>query len=294
MGSTDAWSNRQVHVKSSTSLSAMSRRSMLSSSVGITSTIAAAGLPANAAEEEENFASIAARAAKISKEKEQGAEGNNSDATTPKAAVSKSTQTAYDFMLPVAGEKVSFGEIVRQDEEHERVKAVLVVNMKQDDPIARKDIPALMAMATKYGKDGEFAVMLAPTDQGYYEPDTSALIRLKLASEYGYGINPSTSLTDKMILLGTGSDPFWRWLQGNCRTPSGLGRIEGNFEKFLLDGKTGQPLRRYPRKYKPYDIKDDIEALLAGRPIPPAGANFREEWRMATKDAERDTYRFQK
>jgi hypothetical protein len=65
-----------------------------------------------------------------------------------------------------------------------------------------------------------------PTDQGYYEPDTSALIRLKLASEYGYGINPATVLTDKVNLLGTGAHPFWRWLEGNCRTPAGLGKIQ--------------------------------------------------------------------
>mmetsp|Transcript_10827 Transcript_10827/g.16636 ORF Transcript_10827/g.16636 Transcript_10827/m.16636 type:complete len:310 (+) Transcript_10827:159-1088(+) len=288
VGFVNAWSSRQVNVKS-TSLSAVSRRSILSSAT--ITTIVAAGLqPANAGDDEESFSSIAARAAKMSKERES--EGSN----TPSAATSgnKPSQIAYDFKLPVAGEKVSFGDIVRQDEERERVKAILVINMKQDDPIARKDIPELISMAARYGKNGEFVVLLSPTDQGYYEPDTSALIRLKLASEYGYGINPATTLTDKMNLLGTGADPFWRWLEGSCRTPAGLGRIEGNFEKFLLDGRTGLPVRRYPRKYMPYDIRDDIEALLAGRPIPPAGANFREEWRMAANDAERDTYRFQK
>ena len=44
----------------------------------------------------------------------------------------------------------------------------------------------------------EFAVICTPSDQGYYEPDTSELIRLKLASEYGYGLNPATFLTDKV------------------------------------------------------------------------------------------------
>jgi glutathione peroxidase-family protein len=147
---------------------------------------------------------------------------------------------------------------------------------------------------TRYGREGEFAVILCPTDQGYFEPDTSALIRLKLASEYGYGINPSTVLTDKVNMLGTGAHPFWRWLQGNCRAPSGLGRIEGNFEKFLVDARSGIPIRRYPRKYKPLDIKNDIEAIIAGRPLPPAGANYNEQWRQASVDMERDTYRFQK
>lgn len=132
------------------------------------------------------------------------------------------------------------------------------------------------------------------SDQGYYEPDTSTLIRLKLASEYGYGINPATTVTDKVNLLGTGAHPFWRWLESTCRTPAGLGRIEGNFEKFLLDGRTGLPLRRYPRRYAPLNIGEDIEAVISGRPLPPARANYLEEWRQAAAEAERETYRFQK
>ena len=157
-----------------------------------------------------------------------------------------------------------------------------------------KDIPEFISLASKYGRSGEFAVVMTPTDQCYYEPDTSALIRLKLASEYGYGINPATVVTDKVNLLGKNAHPFWRWLQKNCRTPAGLGRIEQNFEKFLLDGRTGMPLRRYPRKYMPLDIKNDIEAVIAGRPLPPAGANYLEQWRQAAVEAERDTYRCQK
>lgn len=69
---------------------------------------------------------------------------------------------------------------------------------------------------------------------------------------------------------------------------------QANFEKFLVDGRTGKPLRRYPRKYQPYDIADDILALIQGKPLPPAGSNFKEEWRNAAKEAENDTYRFQK
>lgn len=44
----------------------------------------------------------------------------------------------------------------------------------------------------------------------------------------------------------------------------------------------------------PLDIKDDIEAVLANRPLPPAVANYAEEWRAAAAEAERDTYRFEK
>ena len=241
----------------------------------------------------DDFAAIAARASQISKRLDV-------DATVTATQRSSSDQrTAYDFALPMEGEPVPFADLVHQEFSPDKgatIKAIVVVNIKQDDPVARKTIPELMSLATKYGRgsNGALAVVACPSDQGYYEPDTSTLIRLKLASEYGYGINPSTIITDKVILLGTGSHPFWRWLQGTCRAPSGLGRIEGNFEKFLIDGRTGQPVRRYPRKYQPLNMADDIEALIAGRPLPPARANWQEEWRQAAVDAEHDTYRFEK
>lgn len=284
---------------------------------------------------EESFASIAARASQISKEIDK----ENAQVA---ANIRKSEKTVYDFELPIEGKAVKFADIINQEfyDDGVKVKAIVVVNIKQDDPVARKTIPELISLATKFRyRDGALAIVCCPTcvytclianvarklsivarhlltcptclfllfsplcislslhysDQGYYEPDTSTLIRLKLASEYGYGINPATVVTDKVNLLGTGAVPFWRWLESTCRTPAGLGRIEGNFEKFLLDGRTGLPLRRYPRRYSPLNIADDIEAVVSGRPrLPPAKANYLEEWRQAAAEAERDTYRFQK
>ena len=78
----------------------------------------------------------------------------------------------------------------------------------------------------RFGKSGDFAVIISPTDQGYFEADTSALLRLKVQSEYGYGSTPGTILTDKVNLLGSGAHPFWRWLEGSCRTPQGLGKVQ--------------------------------------------------------------------
>lgn len=262
-------------------------------------------------DDNESFASIAERANKMSKEMDainpQSQRRMASDST-----LRPTNLTIYDFALPIAGTPTPLADIIRQEFNSKqvtipsknetvyyqdvKVKAIIVVNIKQDDPVARKAIPELIALAAKYGRgaDYELAIIACPTDQGYYEPDTSQLLKLKLASEYGYGINPSTVVTDKVNLLGTGAVPLWRWLQNVCRTPSGLGRIQGNFEKFLIDGRSGLPLRRYPRKYRPINMMEDIEAVIAGKPLPPAQAGYLEEWRMAIADSERDTYRFEK
>lgn len=256
------------------------------------------------------FEGIAARAARVSQEvteKEKAQQQVNAAEEQRRENLAQKIKddprTIYDFELPVGGKAREVGDLVGQTFETpeeggptmgKTVKAILVVNIKQDDPIARKNIPELIALASKFGKNGEFAVIISPTDQGYYEPDTSGLLRLKVQSEYGYGEVPGTILTDKVNLLGSGAVPFWRWLEGSCRTPSGLGKIQANFEKFLVDGRTGKPLRRYPRKYQPYDIADDIAAVIAGKSLPPAASNFKEEWRNAAKEAENDTYRFQK
>lgn len=241
--------------------------------------------------------SIAERAARLSREMGENALKNNNANIAPPAdseriitEKSTDTRTIYDFSVPIAGVETPITSFVGPD-----AKAVLVINIKQDDPYARKNIPALIALATKYGPKG-LVIIAVPTDQGYYEPDTSVLIRLKLNSEYGYGINPAAVLTDKMNILGTAAHPFMRWLQANCRTPQGLGKIQGNFEKFLIDASTGLPLRRYPRKYLPYDMNEDIEALVLRdkHTLPPASVAYREEWRGSIKEADTDTYRFQK
>lgn len=270
------------------------RRSFLTTAASIvaTTTGSVLGTAQQArAEGEESFADIAARASQIAKDLEK------EDAVTA-AIVRKTDKTVYNFDLPVQGTPTPFQELIRQefnDDGVPKVKAVIVVNIKQDDPIARKIIPELISLATRYGRSSpDLAVVACPTDQGYYEPDTSQLVRLKLASEYGYGINPATVITDKVNLLGSGAHPFWRYIQSTCRNPMGLGRIEGNFEKFLIDGRTGLPVRRYPRKYSPLNMSDDIEAVIAGRPLPPARANYLEEWRAAAIESERDTYRFEK
>ena len=111
-------------------------------------------------EGESSFAAIAARASQISKEIDK----ENAQVA---ANVRKSEKTAYDFELPVEGNPVKFADIIKQEfyDDGVKVKAILVVNIKQDDPVARKTIPELISLATKYARnrDGALAIVCCPT-----------------------------------------------------------------------------------------------------------------------------------
>ena len=139
--------------------SLVQRRDVLASA-GAAMTVFLVGGSARADEEADSFAAIAARASKISKEIDK----ENAQIA---ATVRKSEKTAYDFELPVDGETLKFADVIKQEffDDGVKVKAILVVNIKQDDPVARKTIPELISLATKYGRnrDGALAVVCCPT-----------------------------------------------------------------------------------------------------------------------------------
>ena len=54
------------------------------------------------------------------------------------------------------------------------------------------------------------------------------------------------------------------------------------------------PIRRYPRKYDPLTLEEDIKALLSSVPLPTARGNYLEEWRDAAREADTSEYAFKK
>lgn len=100
------------------------------------------------ANDDESFASIAERAAKMSQAVQQEEAEQQQQSSLGSSQKSADLRTAYDFSLPVAGIQTPFKELIRNQDN--TVKAILVVNIKQDDPVARKNIPELIALAAKY------------------------------------------------------------------------------------------------------------------------------------------------
>ena len=124
------------------------------------------------------FESIAARAAKVSEEVQQAEAAKEATNEAAKQrnreaaqALKNDKRTIYDFTLPINGKAREVSEILGQTFDNgdnsdgwsdgsdggmdysttlgSRVKAILVVNIKQDDPLARKNIPELIALVTK-------------------------------------------------------------------------------------------------------------------------------------------------
>ena len=102
----------------------------------------------------ESFESIAARASQLSSEID--AQGSDESVSVePKTPSTKAkpvdTRTIYDFSIPVSGKQISIRDLVTREINGEKKtpKAILVVNIKQDDPIARKNIPELITLGAR-------------------------------------------------------------------------------------------------------------------------------------------------
>jgi len=79
-------------------------------------------------------------------------------------------------------------------------KATIVLNMKLDDPQTATQFPAILEIYKKYSKDG-LAVLVFPTEQGYFEPDDDETCRLKAKEYYGFGDYPRAVVFDKVIFF---------------------------------------------------------------------------------------------
>lgn len=77
-----------------------------------------------------------------------------------------------DATFNIAGRKKKVSKLLGE-------KATIVMNIKLDDPESTVQLPALRSLMAQYVDQGLNAI-LVPTDQGDYEPDDSATVRIKV------------------------------------------------------------------------------------------------------------------
>lgn len=218
------------------------------------------------------------------------AEGEPSDegagepmARAPAAAAATMEEKPFpEFEVPYKRKPVPWSKF--------RGKAMIVCNVKNDDPEALKQYPALAYLNKKYYTDG-LRILAFPTDQGWYEPEVSEIVRQRALQAFGFGQFPYAVVFDKVDILGSTSHPLYNYLMRALPNPNGKSSVTLNFEKFLVDG-SGKPVRRYPRKYSGFQMERDVEALLAGEPLPEESDAFLTAWKDAEREAIKSEYSF--
>lgn len=201
------------------------------------------------------------------------------------AAATPAGPSAFDFDVQFRGEPRDIKPFLGKG-------ASIFINPKFADPISLDQMPAITAMADKYKEKG-LNVLLFPTNQGWFEGDDSNQLRLMFKQDFDFGRYPTSIVFDKMDLLGTQALPLYAYLTASLPNPWGVNRIVFNYEKFLLDAE-GRPLRRYPRKFPVSLMESDVQAALAGKPLPPPSEKYLQAWEDAKREAIKSEYAFKR
>tara|TARA_B100000029_G_scaffold403276_2_gene403021 strand:+ start:547 stop:897 length:351 start_codon:yes stop_codon:yes gene_type:complete len=116
-------------------------------------------------------------------------------------------------------------------------------------------------MQDKYGSD-EFAVLGFPTDQfGSFAAGSDQEVKSFCQSKYKVKFD----LFAKIDVNGEDASPFYSFLTSQDAPPTGKGKVEWNFEKFVLD-RQGKVVGRFRPHVKPEsrEMRSVIEKALAG------------------------------
>ena len=138
-------------------------------------------------------------------------------------------------------------------------KVVLVVNVASKCGLTPQ-YEQLQALHKKYAKDG-LAIIGVPCNQfGKQEPGSAEEITSFCKQNYGVEFD----LLEKVDVNGDTACPLYKYLTNLDTQPKGKGKIDWNFEKFLID-RSGKVVARFEPRAKPDapEITKQIEAELA-------------------------------
>lgn len=139
------------------------------------------------------------------------------------------------------------------------------------------EYPLLNGLKDKFGDKLE--IVAFPSAQFENQEPTSDPVEIFNAIKYvrpGNGFVPKFPLTIRIDVNGENRDPIYSFLKRSCTSTRDRFNsneallyakrnsrdIKWNFEKFLIDPRTGTPIRRYDQKFKSDLIAPHIEELL--------------------------------
>lgn len=166
-------------------------------------------------------------------------------------AVAAEPPAALNFkMKALDGKEVDLGKY--------QGKVVLIVNVASKCGLTPQ-YTQLQALHDKYAAKG-LAIVAFPCNQfGGQEPGTSDDIKQFCTAKYGVKFD----MFGKIEVNGDGACPLYKYLTSLKTQPKGDGKIDWNFEKFIVNRK-GEVVARFAPRVKPddADVLKVIEAEL--------------------------------
>ena len=164
------------------------------------------------------------------------------------------TESLYDFEVEkIDGNKQSMADFSN--------KVLLIVNTASKCGFTPQ-YEGLEQLYRDY-RDKGLEILAFPCNQfGGQEPGSEEQIQQFCDLNY----QTSFPLFKKVDVNGDQAEPLYNYLKDTARGVLGSKSIKWNFTKFLVD-KQGNVVRRYGSTTKPDEIRQDIEALIAGESI---------------------------
>lgn len=173
-------------------------------------------------------------------------------ASLPAADAETSVPAALNFKLQsLEGKDVDLSQY--------RGKVLLVVNVASKCGLTPQ-YKELQALHEKYSSQG-LAVLGFPCNQfGAQEPGTAQEIQQFCSANYGV----TFAMFSKIDVNGDQAAPLYKHLTALKTAPKGPGKIDWNFEKFVI-GRNGEVVARFAPRTKPDDpaVLEVIERELA-------------------------------
>jgi len=141
-----------------------------------------------------------------------------------------------------------------------------------------RQYPGFNVLKERFGPSDKFEIIGFPSNQfARQEPGRNDEILNGIKHvRPGNGYVPNFPMSEKIDVNGADEHPLYNFLKRSCPAPRHVflskaaltyeplnaRDIRWNFEKFLVDGTTGIPFRRYDSGIEPADLVDDIQTLL--------------------------------
>ena len=114
-----------------------------------------------------------------------------------------------------------------------------------------------------------------PTEQGYYEPDVSELVRAKAYQQFGFGTYPTAVVFDKIDVVGSTRHPLYSIL-GHISGPERRRTAVAELREVLARQGWENTAEVSPGSSRRLILRRTSAAAVSGEPLPAPSAQFKD------------------